>query len=58
MVLLNDIFGVCGNYIAIDDIRIRAEGTTPVVEDPMDMFSCEDTQGSDVATFDLTSQIA
>ena len=38
LVLLNDIFGVCGNDIAIDDIRIRAEGTTPSIEDPMDMF--------------------
>jgi gliding motility-associated-like protein len=58
LVLLNDIFGVCGNDIAVDDIRIRAEGTTPVIEDPMDMFSCEDNPGSDTATFDLSSQIA
>ena len=58
LVLLNDIFGVCGNDIAVDDIRIRAEGTSPTVEDPMDMFSCEDTPGSDTATFDLTSQVA
>lgn len=57
LVLLNDIFGVCGNDIAIDDIRIRAEGTTPSIEDPMDMFACEETPGSGVATFDLTSQI-
>ncbi|MGK0385793.1 MAG: hypothetical protein ACI849_000398, partial [Patiriisocius sp.] len=26
IVLLNDIFGVCGNDIALDDIRIRSEG--------------------------------
>ena len=58
LVLLNDIFGVCGNDIAVDDIRIRAEGTSPTVEAPMDMFSCEDTPGSDTATFDLTSQVA
>ncbi len=58
VVLLNDIFGACGNDLAVDDIRIRAEGTSPTVEAPMDMFSCEDTPGSDTATFDLTSQIA
>jgi gliding motility-associated-like protein len=58
LVLLNDIFGACGNDLAIDDIRIRAEGTTPVIEAPLDMFSCEDTPGSDTATFDLTLQIA
>ena len=58
LVLLNDIFGACGNDLAVDDIRIRAEGTSPTIEAPMDMFSCEDTPGSDTATFDLTSQIA
>ncbi len=58
VVLLNDIFGACGNDLAVDDIRIRAEGTTPTIEAPMDMFSCEDTPGSDTDTFDLTSQIA
>lgn len=57
VVLLNDIFGACGNDLAVDDLRIRAEGTSPTVEDPLDMFSCEDTPGSNVATFDLTSQI-
>ncbi len=58
IVLINDIFGACGNDLAIDDIRIRAEGTSPVIEDPMDMMSCEETPGSETATFDLTTQIA
>lgn len=57
IVIINDIFGACGNDLAIDDIRIRAEGEVPVIADPMDMFACEETPGSEVATFDLTTQI-
>ena len=57
VVLLNDIFGACGNDLAVDDLRIREEGTSPSIEDPMDMFSCEDTPDSAIATFDLPSQI-
>ena len=58
IVLINDIFGACGNDLAVDDIRILAEGETPTIVDPMDMFGCEETPGSGVATFDLTTQNA
>jgi gliding motility-associated-like protein len=58
VVLLNDIFGSCGNDLALDDLRIRVEGTTPTIQDPMDMIACEETPGSEIATFDLTTQNA
>lgn len=54
IVIENTVFAACGNDLAIDDIRIFAEGLPPVLVAPMDLSLCDET-GSEEATFDLTS---
>jgi len=56
IVILNDIFGACGNDLAIDDIGVFAEGVPPVIIAPTNLELCDET-GNDEATFDLTSTI-
>lgn len=55
IVIVNDLFGACGNDLAIDDIFMVAEGLPPVIIAPSNLEECN--EGSDIATFNLEETI-
>ena len=56
LVLIDNIGGVCGNDLAIDDITLSLLNPEPQIVAPTDLQACDETGGG-VATFDLDSQI-
>lgn len=56
LVLIDNIGGVCGNDLAIDDITLSLQTLEPQIVAPSDLEACDETGGG-VATFDLDSQI-
>ncbi|MEZ4778249.1 MAG: gliding motility-associated C-terminal domain-containing protein [Flavobacteriaceae bacterium] len=57
LVLIDNIGGVCGNDLAIDDITLTLQNAEPQIVAPNDLQACDET-GTGVGTFDLDSQIS
>lgn len=56
LVLIDNIGGVCGNDLAIDDITLTLQNAEPQIVTPNDLETCDET-GAGVGTFNLDSQI-